>query len=109
MPAKKTVRNGKRSVPAAALEARAARNEIARNETPEQKFKRLATERVDATLSKMRQIKNTAAYPHTQSQAARVISALKTGIAEIEHSFYPPLALGKKGGFRMDDEDNSRT
>lgn len=96
---------------ALAREARAARNARIVNESPEQKFKRLASERMDGALTKLRQIKATASYPHSTTEASRVVTALKTAVSEVERAFYPPLSplAGKKGGFRLDDDDRSQT
>lgn len=102
--------NGGRSQIDAMQAGKAARNAIARNETPEQKFARLATERTDAALGKLRQVKNTAAYPFSPTAAKKIVNALDIAMSEVRVAFFPPSAvLGKKGGFRLDDNDDSRT
>lgn len=50
---------------------------------------RLALKRINALKGKARQIRNLAAYPHTEEQAAKIISEVKQMAAYIEDAFAP--------------------
>lgn len=58
-------------------------------ETPEDKFKRLATLRVNNALDKIRLIGNLsgADYRYTGEQAQKIIESLKTAVQEVENRF----------------------
>lgn len=70
-------------------------------ETPEQKFKRLATARVNNALKKIKLIGNLAApaYKYTEEEIAKIIQSLKFAVEEVEAKF----AKGKKreSGFQL--------
>jgi hypothetical protein len=68
---------------------RAARKTIPADEKKEDKFVRLALQRMNALRGKIRQVKNLARYPHTEDQAKRIVGELKTLAADIEASFVP--------------------
>ena len=59
------------------------------NESKEDKFVRLTLFRMKNVKSKVRQVKNLAAYPHTAEQAARIVAEFKALTAEIEKAFSP--------------------
>ena len=58
-------------------------------ETPEQKFKRLATARVNNALKKIKLIGNLAApsYRYTEEEIAKIIQGLKFAVEEVEAKF----------------------
>jgi type VI protein secretion system component VasF len=58
-------------------------------ESREDKFVRLAVQRMNALRGKIRQVKNLARYPHTEEQAKRIVSELKAFAADIEGAFVP--------------------
>jgi len=70
-------------------------------ETPEQKFKRLATARVNNALKKIKLIGNLSApsYKYTDEEIAKIIQGLKFAVEEVEVKF----AKGKKkeSGFQL--------
>lgn len=70
-------------------------------ETPEQKFKRLATARVNNALKKIKLIGNLSAptYKYTDEEIARIVQGLKFAVEEVEAKF----AKGKKkeSGFQL--------
>lgn len=68
---------------------RKGRIQVPENESREQQFVRLAEKRVTAVMVKIRGIKNLARYPHTEEQAAKIVTALKTMAADIESAFNP--------------------
>lgn len=71
------------------------------DETPEQKFKRLATARVNNALKKIKLIGNLAApaYRYTEEEVTKIIQNLKFAVEEIEAKF----KKGKKkdSGFQL--------
>ncbi len=65
------------------------------NETPEEKFKRLATHRVNNALDKIRLIGNLsgAGYKYNDDQAQKIIESLKVAVQEVESKLFK---TGKK-------------
>lgn len=76
-------------------------SEAGREETPEQKFKRLATARVNNALKKIKLIGNLSApsYKYTEEEIGKIMQGLKSAIEEVEAKF----AKGKKkeSGFQL--------
>ncbi len=72
-------------------EAKTNKNEHAGGaaETPEQKFKRLATARVNNALKKIKLIGNLAApaYRYGEEEVAKIIQNLKFAVEEVEARF----------------------
>ena len=68
------------------------------NETKEERFKRLAEQRVAATLDKIRLIGNlaTSQYSYTADQVAKIFAALKGAIADVEDKFQHTLERKKE-------------
>ena len=70
-------------------------------ETPEGKFKRLATARVNNAMKKIKLIGNLSApaYKYTEEETAKIIQSLKFAVEEVETKF----AKGKKkeSGFQL--------
>ncbi|HOG23451.1 MAG: hypothetical protein BWY44_00240 [Candidatus Omnitrophica bacterium ADurb.Bin292] len=67
-------------------------------ETKEAKFKRLAEQRVAAALDKIRLIGNLASsqYAYNGEQVAKIFSALKGSIEDIEDKFHRTLERKKE-------------
>jgi len=59
------------------------------NETPEEKFKRLATLRVNNALDKIRLIGNLSGsgYKYTDEQSRVIIESLKSAVGDVEAKF----------------------
>ncbi len=72
------------------------------SETKEERFKRLAEQRVAATLDKIRLIGNlaTSQYSYTADQVAKIFAALKGAIADVEDKFHHTLER-KKDKFHL--------
>jgi len=72
------------------------------NETKEDRFRRLAEQRVAATLDKVRLIGNlaTSQYSYSADQVAKIFSALKEAIADVEDKFHRTLER-KKDKFHL--------
>ena len=72
------------------------------NETKEDRFKRLAEQRVAATLDKVRLIGNlaTSQYSYSADQVAKIFSALKEALADVEDKFHRTLER-KKDKFHL--------
>ena len=72
------------------------------NETKEDRFKRLAEQRVAATLDKIRLIGNlaTSQYAYSSDQVAKIFAALKEAVADVEDKFHRTLER-KKGKFHL--------
>ena len=72
------------------------------DETKEERFKRLAEQRVAATLDKIRLIGNlaTSQYSYNSDQVAKIFAALKEAVAEVEDKFHRTLER-KKGKFQL--------
>ena len=72
------------------------------NETKEERFKRLAEQRVASTLDKIRLIGNlaTSQYSYSADQVAKIFSALKGAIADVEDKFHRTLER-KKDTFHL--------
>jgi hypothetical protein len=72
------------------------------NETKEERFKRLAEQRVAATLDKIRLIGNlaTSQYSYNGDQVAKIFQALKGAIADVEDKFQRTLER-KKDKFHL--------
>ena len=68
------------------------------NETKEDRFRRLAEQRVAATLDKIRLIGNlaTSQYSYSADQVAKIFSALKGAIADVEDKFQRTLERKKE-------------
>lgn len=70
-------------------------------ETPEQKFKRLATARVNNAIKKIKLIGNLSApaYRYSEEEVAKIIQGLKFAVDDVEAKF----AKGKKkeSGFQL--------
>jgi hypothetical protein len=71
------------------------------NETPEEKFKRLATMRVNNALKKIQLIGNLSGsgYKYTPDQVARIIEGLKAAVQEVEDKFAKKTK--KESGFSL--------
>jgi hypothetical protein len=71
-------------------------------ETKEERFKRLAEQRVAATLDKIRLIGNlaTSQYSYNSDQVAKIFSALKSAVADVEDKFHRTLER-KKDKFHL--------
>jgi hypothetical protein len=71
-------------------------------ETKEERFKRLAEQRVAATLDKIRLIGNlaTSQYSYSADQVAKIFAALKDAIADVEDKFHRTLER-KKDRFHL--------
>ena len=71
-------------------------------ESKEGRFKRLAEQRVAATLDKIRLIGNlaTSQYSYSADQVAKIFSALKSAIADVEDKFHRTLER-KKDKFHL--------
>jgi hypothetical protein len=83
------------------VEENEASNEESRNvpnETKEERFKRLAEQRVAATLDKIRLIGNlaTSQYSYSADQVAKIFAALKGAIADVEDKFHRTLERKKE-------------
>jgi len=72
------------------------------NETKEDRFKRLAEQRIAATLDKIRLIGNlaTSQYSYNSDQVAKIFAALKEAVADVEDKFHRTLER-KKGKFHL--------
>ena len=72
------------------------------NETKEERFKRLAEQRVAATLDKIRLIGNlaTSQYSYNGDQVAKIFAALKSALADVEDKFQRTLER-KKDKFHL--------
>ena len=72
------------------------------NETKEDRFRRLAEQRVAATLDKIRLIGNlaTSQYSYNSDQVAKIFAALKEAVADVEDKFHRTLER-KKGKFHL--------
>jgi hypothetical protein len=68
---------------------RRARTLVPEDETRHDKFVRLALARMSALKAKARQVKNLAIYPHTETQANKIVGELKALAADIEAAFAP--------------------
>lgn len=68
------------------------------NETKEERFKRLAEQRVAATLDKIRLIGNlaTSQYAYNGDQVSKIFTALKDALAEVEEKFQRTLERKKE-------------
>ncbi len=71
-------------------------------ETKESRFKRLAEQRVAATLDKIRLIGNlaTSQYAYSADQVAKIFAALKEALADVEDKFHRTLER-KKDKFHL--------
>ena len=71
-------------------------------ETKEDRFKRLAEQRVATTLDKIRLIGNlaTSQYSYSADQVAKIFSALKEALADVEDKFHRTLER-KKDKFHL--------
>ena len=71
-------------------------------ETKEERFRRLAEQRVAATLDKIRLIDNlaTSQYSYNGDQVAKIFSALKEALADVEDRFHRTLER-KKDKFHL--------
>ena len=71
-------------------------------ESKESRFKRLAEQRVAATLDKIRLIGNlaTSQYSYSADQVAKIFSALKSAVADVEDKFHRTLER-KKDKFHL--------
>ena len=72
------------------------------DESKEDRFKRLAEQRVAATLDKIRLIGNlaTSQYSYSSDQVAKIFGALKEAITDVEDKFHRTLER-KKGKFHL--------
>lgn len=70
-------------------------------ETPEQKFKRLATARVNNALKKIKLIGNLSApaYKYTEEEIAKIIQGLKLAVEEVGTKFAKNKK--KESGFQL--------
>ena len=85
MPAKKTTATKSGSDNLA--KARKARVAVPKDETPSQKFARLARKRVTKVLNDLRLISNLSRYAHTPEQGAKIVAALTDAVAVVELRF----------------------
>ena len=72
------------------------------NETKEDRFKRLAEQRVAATLDKIRLIGNlaTSQYAYSADQIAKIFAALKDAVSDVEDKFHRTIER-KKDKFHL--------
>jgi len=72
------------------------------DETKEERFKRLAEQRVAATMDKIRLIGNlaTSQYGYTADQVAKIFAALKGALEDVEDKFQRTLER-KKDKFHL--------
>lgn len=70
-------------------------------ETPEQKFKRLATARMNNALKKIKLIGNLSApaYKYTEEEIAKIVQGLKSAVNEVEAKFVK--GKKKENGFQL--------
>jgi hypothetical protein len=71
-----------------------------RNETPEERFKRLATLRTNAVLDKLRilgNLSNKGIYSYSEEDIDKIFSAINKQIKEVKAKFKP----GKQQGFKL--------
>ena len=59
------------------------------DESREEKFVRLALQRMPNVKKHMRLVSNLASYPHTDAQRDKIISELRKLVAEVEAAFAP--------------------
>ena len=59
------------------------------NETPEERFRRLATTRVNNALDKIRLVGNLSGhgYKYTDEQARKILESLTTAVKDVEDKF----------------------
>lgn len=77
-----------------------ARNAAPENETKAQKFARLATARVNASLDAMAKIEGLSAkgqYDYTPEQVESICKALEAGVMKIHNRFKNPSAVASSG------------
>ncbi|MEO0114023.1 MAG: hypothetical protein ABIK93_00930 [candidate division WOR-3 bacterium] len=70
-------------------------------ETPEERFKRLATRRTNAVLQKLRILGNCAnryVYEYTEEDVKKIFSAIESALTEIKKKFYVP----KENKFKLE-------
>lgn len=67
--------------------ARKARVAVPKDETPSQKFSRLARKRVTKVLNDIRLISNLSRYAHTPEQGEKIVAALTEAVAVVELRF----------------------
>jgi len=70
------------------------------NETPAERFKRLATARTNAVFEKLRILGNCSnrqVYEYTEEDVERIFRAIERQVKETKSKFYIP----KKEGFRL--------
>lgn len=63
------------------------RKPVPANETPSEKFARLARKRVTKALNDLRLISNLSRYSHTPEQGEKIVGALNEAVSEIESRF----------------------
>jgi hypothetical protein len=72
------------------------RTAIPDGESREEKFVRLALQRMPNVQKHMRLIGNLAAYPHTEEQRLKILTELRKLVAEVESAFAP---TNRRDGF----------
>ena len=70
-------------------EGRAPRARVPANESREDKFVRLAEQRMPNVQKHMRLVCNLADYPHTDEQRSEILGELRSLVAEVEAAFAP--------------------
>jgi len=68
---------------------RAPRARVPANESREDKFVRLAEQRMPNVQKHMRLVGNLADYPHTDEQRSEILGELRSLVAEVETAFAP--------------------
>ena len=68
---------------------RAPRARVPANESREDKFVRLAEQRMPNVQKHMRLVCNLADYPHTDEQRSEILGELRSLVAEVETAFAP--------------------
>lgn len=66
---------------------RKPREKAPENETPEQRFKRLAEVRVSNAIEKLRLVSNLATHAHTPEQAQKIIQAIDREVESVHNRF----------------------
>jgi hypothetical protein len=68
---------------------RAPRTRVPVNESRDEKFVRLAEQRMPNVQKHMRLVANLADYPHTDEQRSEILGELRSLVAEVETAFAP--------------------
>ena len=74
---------------------RKGRTPVDANETPEQKFRRLANKRVARTLNDLKLCANLGRYAHTPEQGQKILAVLANGYQSVADAFSKSEKNGK--------------